>query len=226
MHVLIDILYEIMYWLFGMLMVFTHGFRVSGARHVPQSGPVLLIANHQSYFDVVPLGLAARRRIYYLAKLPLFRSNLLAGIMRIFGHVPVDNSGFSRSSFAGILDYFNQGKMVLVFPEGERCWDGKLNELKPGIALVIKKAKVTIVPIGVAGVFETWSRFRKWPILAPPFLSWSRARMAAVVGEPLDGALLAGMPRDEMMNVLTMALAKVVAQAARLRGNACISRDM
>src|SRR5207237_259554 len=60
MHVVIDLLWEVLYWLLGMLMVHTHSLRVAGTRRIPHSGPVLLIANHQSYLDILPLGLAAQ----------------------------------------------------------------------------------------------------------------------------------------------------------------------
>lgn len=220
MHVLIDFLYETLYWLLGMLMVFTHSFRVVGTRRIPRTGPVILIANHQSYLDIVPLGLAARRRIFFLAKLPLFKSKVLAAIMRFFGTVSVNNAGFSRGGLEGMLTYLNEGKVVLVFPEGERCWDGKLAELKPGVTLLIKKARAPVVPIGMAGAFEAWPRYRKWPTFAPPFFAWGRNRIAVVVGEPLNGAMVAELPRDEMMKKLTLELTKVVAQAERLRGSA------
>ena len=213
------LLYEILYWLLGMTLVFTHSFRVMGTRRIPQTGPVLLIANHQSYLDVVPLGLAAHRRIFYLAKLPLFRSKILAVIMRFFGTVPVDNVGFSRAGLQGILDCLKENKAALVFPEGERCFDGKMNELKPGVSLVIKKAPVTIVPMGIAGAHDAWPRQRSWPAFAPTFLSWSRKRIAVCVGRPLDGVKLAKMSREEMIQTLHAALVKVVERAERLRGN-------
>ena len=214
---LTDLLYECLYWVCGTLMVFTHSFRVEGSRRVPRKGPVLLIANHQSYLDIIPLGLAARRRIYFLAKKPLFRSRILAGIMNLFNTVAIDNEGLSRAGLRGILEHLEAGQAVLVFPEGERCWDGKLGELKPGISLLIKKAKAPTVPMGLAGAFEAWPRTRRLPSFAPPFLPWNRKRVAVAVGEPLDGTALAEMPRDEMMAALRVELEKVVRRAERLR---------
>src|SRR5262249_61824008 len=117
------------------------------------AGTVMLIATHQSYIANVTPGLAARRRIFFLAKLPLFKSRALAAFMRFFGTVSVNNAGFSRGGLDGMLTYLNQGKMVLVFPEGERCWDGKVAELKPGVTLLIKKARAPIIPMGLAGAF-------------------------------------------------------------------------
>jgi 1-acyl-sn-glycerol-3-phosphate acyltransferase len=217
---LTDLLYEFLYWIFGMLMVFSHSFRVEGSRRIPKSGPVLLIANHQSYLDIVPLGLAARRRIFFLAKKPLFRNRILAGIMNLFDTVGIDSEGMSRAGLQGLLDHLERGDVALVFPEGERCWDGKLNELKPGISLLIRKAKkqAQVVPIGIAGAFEAWPRTRRLPRFAPPFLLWTRRRIAVVVGEPLDGQALAAMSRPEMMAALQVELQKVVSRAEKLHG--------
>jgi len=214
----IDLLYECLYWICGVLMVLVYGFRVDGGRRIPRTGPVLLIANHQSYLDIIPLGLAARRRIYFLAKKPLFRSKILAWIMRFFDTVAIDNEGMSRAGLQGILEHLQRGQVVLIFPEGERCWDGKLGELRPGVTLVVRKAKAPVVPMGLAGAFEAWPRTRPWPSFAPPILGRSRKQVAVVVGEPLAGDTLAAMSRDEMLATLQTELQKAVNRAQKLRG--------
>jgi hypothetical protein len=71
----------------------------------------------------------------------------------------------------------------------------------------------------MAGVFEAWPRFRRWPKLAPPFLSGRGRQIAVSVGEPLDGANLAQLPRDEMMAVLQSALQKVVNRAEDMKAD-------
>ncbi len=214
----INLIYDGLYWSCGMAMILLYGYRVDYRRRVPRNGPVLLIANHQSYLDIIALGLAAQRRVYFLAKRPLFKNRLFGGFMRAFDTISVDSAGFSRSGLEGILEHIKRGLTVLVFPEGERCWDAKLNELKPGVTLLIRKSKATVVPLGLAGAFESWPRFRMLPRLAPPFLSWSRRRIAVSVGEPLDGEQLAKLPRDEVMAILQTELQKAVQRAEKLRG--------
>ncbi len=100
---LTDFLYRCLYYPLGMLVVFSHGYRVEGRRRVPARGPVLLIGNHQSYLDIPMMALTCPRRTWFLARKPLFNNPLLRWIMDLFGTVAVDNEGFSRAGLEGIL---------------------------------------------------------------------------------------------------------------------------
>jgi hypothetical protein len=74
------------------------------------------------------------------------------------------------------------------------------------------------VPIGIAGAFDAWPRTRKAMRFAPPFLSWSRERIAVSVGKPIDGAALATREREAILDELERALKREVERAERLRG--------
>jgi 1-acyl-sn-glycerol-3-phosphate acyltransferase len=214
-----DLLYRCMYYPLGMFFVLTHGYRVEGRHRVPLKGPVLLIGNHQSYLDIPLMGLACPRRIWFLARKRLFTSVLLRWIMDFFGTVAVDNEGFSRAGLEGLLQELKKGNAVLVYPEGERSWDGEVAPLKPGVTLLVRRGRCPIVPIGVAGAFDAWPRFRRRISFAPPWLRWRPARIAVSVGEPIDGAALANRDRAEILEELQNALARTVERAERLRGN-------
>ncbi len=216
---LVALIYPLLYFPIGLLATFTHSYRSEGGRHVPLTGPVLIIGNHQSYLDIVMMGLAIPRRVHFLAKKALFQSRILAWIMDGFETVAVDNEGFSRAGLHGILDELKKRRAVLIYPEGERCWDGKLAPLKPGVSLLVRKARCPVVPVGIAGAFDAWPRTRSFMRFAPPFSNRSRARIAVSVGKPIDGARLAEMERDEMLAVLETELRKVVERAEKLRGN-------
>ncbi len=107
---------------------------------------------------------------------------------------------------------------MLVYPEGERSWDGKLAPLKPGVTLLVRRARCPIVPVGIAGAFDAWPRTRGRMRWAPPFLTWRRARIAVSVGQPIDGAALAKRERGEILEELQKALSRAVERAERLRG--------
>src|SRR5262245_7327462 len=174
---LFDLLYRLIFYPCGVLFMLTNGLRVEGSRRIPRTGPVLIVANHQSYLDIILCGLACPRRAYFLARKSLWKNRLLGWIMDHFQRIAVDTTGFSRAGLDGVLDYLKKWRVVVVYPEGERTHDGKLGALKPGISLLIRKVKAPIVPIGIAGAYEALPRTRTRPHFAPPFLPWNPARI-------------------------------------------------
>jgi 1-acyl-sn-glycerol-3-phosphate acyltransferase len=209
--------YEFMYW--KTLTVATLGFslRISGRQNVPRRGPALLIANHQSFLDPIVIGIASRRHLCYLARKTLFRNRIFGTLLSSLNTVPVDQEGVAKEGLKTILQELKEGSAVLVFPEGQRSWDGKLQPLKPGIQLLIKRTKVPIIPIGVAGAHIALPRGKTRVKFSPFFLPATDASVAVVIGKPLDAEQFAHMPREEMMAALLEELQKVHAAADRLR---------
>lgn len=206
------------YCLTGATCQLAFGLRTEGMHHVPKTGPALLIANHQSFVDPLLVGLAAHRRLVYLARKTLFKRRFLAGLLTSLNVIPVDQEGFAREGLVTLIKLLHAGNAVLIFPEGERSWKGNVQELRPGVHLLIKKTKAPIVPVGVAGAYESWPRTRTLPILSPVFWPGGKGRMAVSIGKPLDGAALAEMPRGEVLELLHKNLLERRARAEHLRG--------
>src|SRR5262245_13789291 len=70
--------------------------RTAGMHHMPQKGPTLLAANHQSFLDPPLVGMAARRELVYLARKSLFRNRFFAGLISTYGAVPIDQDGIGK----------------------------------------------------------------------------------------------------------------------------------
>jgi len=198
-------------------MIFGGSLRVRGTRHVPPTGPALLIANHQSFFDPVLIGIAARRRLSYLARKTLFDNRFFAFLIDTLNAVPIDQDGVGKEGIKTILAQLQQGRAVVVFPEGERTEDGKMLPLKPGISLLIKRVEAPIIPIGIAGAHAAWPRHQLLPVPAPLFLPPWAGTMAVAVGPALDSKRFATMPREQILKELYGELATVQADAERLR---------
>ena len=77
-----------------------------------------------------------------------------------------------------------------------------MHELKPGIHLLIKKAQVPIIPVGIAGTYDAWPIWRPYPVLAPLFLPAGKATISVALGRPLDAARYAKMPREQVLQEL------------------------
>ena len=209
--------YDACYWLSATVMTTGFSLRTEGHGNVPRHGPALLLANHQSYMDPILVGLAVRRHPVFLARQSLFRHRPLAWLMRSLHAVPVNQEGFAREGLKAILEQLRGGRVVGIFPEGERTGDQRMNSLRPGIHLLIKRMPMPIVPIGIAGAFDAWPRWRAYPVPAPLFLPALKGTIAVSVGRPIDSRHFANQPRETVLADLFVELQKQKEKAQRLR---------
>jgi 1-acyl-sn-glycerol-3-phosphate acyltransferase len=208
--------YDCVYW--SSFTFFTFGFslRHDGWNNVPKTGPLLVLANHQSMFDPVLVGLSSRRYLSYLARKNLFSQPVLAPLIRSLNAIPIER-GLGKDGIMSVLGALEQGQAVLVFPEGERTSDGSIQPLKAGVSLLIKRLHCPIVPVGIAGAFAAWNRFLKLPRPSPLFLPPGESTIAISMGKPIDPARYQGMSREEMMTDLGLHIEHQFRQAKELR---------
>jgi 1-acyl-sn-glycerol-3-phosphate acyltransferase len=205
------------FWVSGTGLTLFSSLRTEGAHHVPRRGPVILVSNHQSVLDSVLIGVAARRQLWHLARDTLFHPKWFAQIMRSFNAVPVNQEGTGIHGLRQMLQLLREGKAVTLFPEGQRTSTGRMQQLMPGVSLLIKRAPAPIVPLGIAGSFDAWPRTRWLPRLSPIFLPAGKATIAVSVGPPLDPRRYENMAREEMLADLFKVLQSMQEQAEKLR---------
>ena len=199
----------------GMTLGFS--LRTEGHRHVPREGPALLLSNHQSFLDPVIIGVAARRHLCFLARETLFRSRALGWLIASLRAVPIKHRGFARGGLQTILEQLEAGRAVLIFPEGERTRDGMLHPLRPGIHLLIKRMALPIVPVGIAGAYGAWPRWRAYPAAAPLFWPPREGTIACAIGPAIDSRRFTGQPRRQVLDELHSALQRCWERAEHLR---------
>jgi 1-acyl-sn-glycerol-3-phosphate acyltransferase len=146
------------------LVLFTAigGLRATGRQHLPASGGVLLVSNHLSFLDVFVLAIPLPRPLNYVARSTLFFPPLGA-LMRSVGAFPIQREGMGAQGLKETLRRLRDGGIVTLFPEGTRSPDGELREMKTGIASLAGRARVPVLPVGIAGTFEAWPRTRPFP---------------------------------------------------------------
>jgi 1-acyl-sn-glycerol-3-phosphate acyltransferase len=209
--------YEAHFFCGGMAMALGFSLRTEGWQHVPRNGPALLISNHQSYLDPTLAGLAARRHLCFLAKQELFENRLFAFLIRGLNAVPINQQGIGIEGLRLLLQKLREGWAVMIFPEGNRTGDGRIQPLQPGIHLLIRRVPAPIIPMGIAGAFEAWPRNQLLPIPVPLFLPAAKGTIAVSVGPPLDPGRFETMPREQALDELGQILQHQHDRANRLR---------
>jgi 1-acyl-sn-glycerol-3-phosphate acyltransferase len=152
------------------------GFRILHRERMIQAGPVILAMNHQSYLDPPLAGTACDRAIYFLAKKRLLEVPLLRWLLPKLNVIPVDQEGVDRSALKALIRILKAGNAALVFPEGSRTLDGKLQPVLPGVGLVIANTLAPVVPMRIFGAHQALPRGGKRLRLHP---------ITIVIGEPI-----------------------------------------
>jgi 1-acyl-sn-glycerol-3-phosphate acyltransferase len=151
-------------------------WRVYNAERVPLEGGVILASNHASYLDPPLVGSGVRRSINYLAREDLFRFPVMGWVLRHWQVVPVDRDGGGAAGLRAILARLLAGGAIILFPEGTRTRDGRLQPARSGIGLTVIKSSALVVPVRVFGTFEAYGR-HLW--LPRPY------RVAVKYGQPM-----------------------------------------
>jgi len=138
--------------------------RIRHQNRVPLTGPAILAANHQSVLDPWLVGLSLDRRAAYLARESLFRVPILGWLIHKYDSLPVPRDSVApRAALEICLKVLEKGRALILFPEGTRSYDGRLQPLKRGIVLLARRTGAPVVPIIVHGSFRCWPRSRKLP---------------------------------------------------------------
>jgi 1-acyl-sn-glycerol-3-phosphate acyltransferase len=123
----------------------------TGVETLPASGPLLLVGNHDSHWDPVMIGFAARRRrmIRALAKSQLWDVKGLAPVLNGMGQIPIVRGAGDAQALANAIEALRGGSCVGVFPEGTRS-RGKVMRARSGVgrlALEVPEAHVSCVAV-------------------------------------------------------------------------------
>lgn len=143
-------------WQFPIAVTFAKGlmamlgwFRTYGKERVPRQGGLLILSNHRSDCDPVAIQVACPRPIRFMAKSELFEMFLVKTVLRWLKCFPVKRGEPDRNAIKHSVTLLQGGECVCVFPEGQLTETGRLQELKPGIALIVRMADVPVICVGL-----------------------------------------------------------------------------
>lgn len=160
----------------GALLRLILDVRVSGAEHVPASGPVIVAGNHRGVVDGPVVALFVARPMAFVAKAELFVGPA-ARILTWLGQIPVHRGRPDRAALRRALDVLAADGVLGLFPEGTRG-AGALDEVQHGIAYIaLRSPGCVIVPVACLGTERALPQ--------GSFVPRVRARVDVVFGPPL-----------------------------------------
>ena len=173
---------------------------VRGIDRLPAKGPYLICPNHQSYLDafvlIGALPLRVFNEFFVVGASEYFETPMMKWFARELNVVPVDpDASLVPAMQAGAFG-LRHGRVLVLFPEGERSIDGTVRTFKKGAAILSDTLGVPIVPVAIDGLYDLWPRNRpiNWGVLRP----WRRLRISLEVAAPLEpaGSEDPAAPRD------------------------------
>ncbi len=195
-------------------------FDIAGTEHIPRHGPVIVAANHRSYFDVTAFCLAtfdAGRRPRTLAKKEMFEAPVIGPLVGALGAIRVDRGGDTGGAVDAAVAALRAGECVVITPQGtiprgEAFFDPKLRGRK-GVARLAAATGAPVVPLGVWGTEAVWPRSARLPDVTnlrhPPTV---RVR----VGPPVTGLTGRSLTADTA-RVMDAIVAQLPAEATLSR---------
>ena len=167
-------------------------YRVSGREHVPLSGPLLVVANHLSWYDPIILALVLRRRVWFFAKIEVFRWPVVGWLCRLTGQIPVHRGEGDRAALEKALAYLREGKALLYFPEGTVERQEQMIAAHTGMAMLAVRTGATVLPVGHTGTRRILRSLRSW---LPP--------VTIHIGEPLVPVMPEGVAHKVGLQMIT-----------------------
>ena len=183
-------------------------FQVSGREQVPKTGPLLVVANHLSWYDPIVFGLALPRRAWFFTKSEMFGWPIVGKLCQWTGQIAVHRGEGDRASLEQALAYLREGKMLVVFPEGTVERQEKMIEAHTGIAMLALRSGVPVLPVAHSGTRRILRTWRSW-----------FPRVSMRIGEAYIPELPPGVSRkaglQQMTNEMMLRIARMLPPESR-----------
>ncbi len=163
-----------LYGLFRLVQIFASDrfrMRVSGLEKLPPQGSYIISSNHQSYLDPIlmasVLPSSVFRNLFSVGTSEIFGSGFMRRLARWLRVIVVDpDANLVPAMRAGAFG-LRHGRILILYPEGERSIDGTPRTFKKGAAILSIHLQVPMVPVAIEGFYEAWPRGKRFQKFAP-----------------------------------------------------------
>jgi len=161
------LIYRATWWLLWVINKFIFRIRHSGLENLPKDKPYLLLPNHSAMLDPFWVAHPMYRPARFMGSNQLLNIPFLGTYLKILGTFPKKKFTKDKESMQALQQYYDQGFIVTLFPEGNRCWNGRTGVILPGIGRLIKRMKANVVYAQLTSAHFVHPRWAKYPRLVP-----------------------------------------------------------
>ena len=178
--------------------------QLEGIQHIPTDGPLIIAPNHVTFADPVLVWLPIHLRVNFMAWDALFKIPGFSWVIRRLRAFPVQLESADPRSTREAVRLLQTGQSVMIFPEGGRSPDGRLQRFRPGAFRLASSLHVPVLPVTILGGHDSWPPGRVLPrptrlsivyhpVILPP--KEPDARVAArVLGRQVRDAIASRLP--------------------------------
>ena len=146
-----------MRFLIWLLIHTLYRVRKQGMENIPDTGALIVVANHVSFVDALILGGCIRRPVRFVMYYKIYNLPIMNFIFRTAKAIPIagrrEDPALYEAAFTQMNEALGAGDVLCIFPEGQITADGEMNEFRPGILRVLEQSPVPVVPVALQGLW-------------------------------------------------------------------------
>ncbi len=166
------------FWRMTLLFLakFFYRFKVHGKQNIINKGPALVICNHVSFIDWMFIGGVIKQPSRFVMHYVFFRWPIIRKFFYDTNSIPIagykEDRNILEESFKQIKEAFDNGDIVVYFPEGEITHSGEMTNFKKGLQKILDESKVPVIPMSINGLYGSFFSRKHGKAMTKPFRCW------------------------------------------------------
>ncbi len=184
----------LMRFLVWLLVHGVYRLKKEGVSRIPETGAALIACNHVSYVDALVIAAASPRPIRFIMDHRIFKIPLLSFIFRDGRAIPIasakEDPAMLERAYEEVAKALAEGDLVCIFPEGSITASGEITPFKNGVARIIERSPVPVVPMALRGLWHSFFSRKDGPAMTHLERFKPFRRIELSVGTPIRPELL------------------------------------
>ena len=196
------------FWAWLLLQTTRVKIVIKGMEKLDVRNPYIFMSNHQSHFDILALT-RIPVQLRWVAKKELVKIPVFGWAVWASGHIIIDRSNRDKAfkSIERAAERINRGISVVIFPEGTRSPDGRLQEFKKGGFVLAIKSRVPIVPIAIHGSRD---------VLPKKTFQFRSGTITIMIGDPIPTDSFSLENKDQLIEAVRTSIQNQIDATADL----------